>query len=221
MTVENYSHKSEAYFGRARRDILPLFPEAGVQKVLEVGCGNGATLVYLKGQGLAQEVHGMELMAPVAAQGQSVLDALYVGNAVELITTLPAASYDVVLCLDVLEHLVDPWGFVSEIERVLKPGGCVIGSIPNVRTLPVIFQLLVRGRFDYANQGIMDKTHLRFFTQKTALSLLETPALSVSAWRRSPMAPWSKSMVVNALTLGLLRDLFTEQYLVKSVKTGP
>lgn len=202
-------------------DILPLFPEAGVQKVLEVGCGNGATLAYLKAQGLAQEVHGMELMASVAAQGQSVLDALYVGNAVELITTLPAANYDVVLCLDVLEHLVDPWGFVSEIERVLKPGGCVIESIPNVRTLPVIFQLLVRGRFDYANQGIMDKTHLRFFTRRTALSLLETPALSVSVWRRSPMAPWSKSMIVNALTLGLLRDLFTEQYLVKSVKTGP
>lgn len=221
MTVQNYSHKSEAYFGRARKDILPLFPEGGVQKVLEVGCGNGATLAYLKAQGLAQEVHGMELMVSVAAQGQSVLDALYVGNAVELITALPAASYDVVLCLDVLEHLVDPWGFVAEIERVLKPGGCVIGSIPNVRTLPVIFQLLVKGRFDYANQGIMDKTHLRFFTRRTALSLLETPAFSVSAWRRSPMAPWSKSMVVNALTLGLLRDLFTEQYLVKSVKTGP
>lgn len=221
MTVQNYSHKSEAYFGRARKDILPLFPVGGVQKVLEVGCGNGATLAYLKQQGLVQEVHGMELMEAVAAQAQPVLDALYVGDAVALVATLPNDTYDAVLCLDVLEHLVDPWSFVLQLERVLKPGGCLIASIPNLRTFPVLWNLGVGGRFDYAQQGIMDKTHVRFFTQKTALALVETPLLRRVDWRRSPMAPWSKSKIVNALTLGLFRDLFTEQYLVKSVKTNP
>ncbi len=219
MTVQNYSLKSEAYFGRARKDILPLFPDGGVERVLEVGCGNGATLAYLKQEGLAKEVHGMELMASVAAEAETVVDALYVGNAVALVETLPDACYDVVLCLDVLEHLVDPWLFVEQLQRVLKPRGCLIASIPNLRTLPVIWNLLVLGRFDYALQGIMDRTHVRFFTKHTALLLVQTSALKLSAWRRSPMAPWSKSACMNALTLGLLRDLFTEQYLVKSVKT--
>jgi 2-polyprenyl-3-methyl-5-hydroxy-6-metoxy-1,4-benzoquinol methylase len=219
MTVQAYQTKDRSYFERARQDILSLFPHEGVGCVLEVGCGNGATLRMLKDRGLAAEVHGMELMEEVAQEAELCVDRVFVGNAVALLPSLSQGQYDVVLCLDVLEHLVDPWSFVEQLQGVLKPGGCMIASIPNLRTLPVIWRLLVKGNFDYANQGIMDKTHLRFFTKKTALSLLQREGLRLASWKRTDFAPWSKSAVFNGLTFGLFRDLLTEQYLVKAIKT--
>ncbi len=220
MTVQAYQTKDKAYFETARHDILPLLIQARVGCVLEVGCGNGATLRMLKDKGLASMVHGMELMEEIAQEAELHVDCMFVGNAVELLPSLSLEQYDVVLCLDVLEHLVDPWSFVEQLQGVLKPGGCLIASIPNLRTLPVIWRLLVNGSFDYAKQGIMDRTHLRFFTKKTAIELLQTECLSVSAWRRTAFAPWSKSAVFNGITFGLFRDLLTEQYLVKAIKTS-
>jgi 2-polyprenyl-3-methyl-5-hydroxy-6-metoxy-1,4-benzoquinol methylase len=213
-----YSEKSQSYFNRARLDILPLFPE-GAGRVLEVGCGNGATLDHLKKSGLATEVHGMELMSALEAEARENVDVLWLGDAVELVKTFEPGQYNVILCLDVLEHLVDPWSFLASLNALLVPGGCVIASIPNLRTFPVIWNLLFGGRFDYVNQGIMDQTHLRFFTKKTALSLMGGGGLRVVDWRRSPMAKGSKSQWFNGFTLGLFRDFLTEQYLVKAIKS--
>jgi 2-polyprenyl-3-methyl-5-hydroxy-6-metoxy-1,4-benzoquinol methylase len=212
-----YSDKSQSYFNRARLDILPLFP-GHVDRVLEVGCGNGATLDYLKQSGLAREVHGMELMNDLAVELREKVDALWIGDAVALVHTMEPQQYDVILCLDVLEHLVDPWRFMDVVQTLLVPGGCVIASIPNLRTFPVIWNLLMYGHFDYTKQGIMDETHLRFFTKKTVLSLMNRGGLTASDWRRSPMAKGSKSAWFNGFTLGLFRDLLTEQYLVKAIK---
>jgi 2-polyprenyl-3-methyl-5-hydroxy-6-metoxy-1,4-benzoquinol methylase len=217
MKTQNYAGKELEYFGRVRHDILPLMPEFS-GSVLEIGCGNGATLKYLKESGLSNQVHGMELTEAMALEAKPHLDQLWVGDAESLIFSVESQKYDVVLCLDVLEHLIDPWSFVTEISRILKPGGMVIASIPNLRTFTVIWNLLVLGRFDYASQGIMDQTHLRFFTKKTAIELLNTGELAVDRWEYSSFAPWSKSMILNLCTFGAFRHLLTEQYLVRAVK---
>ena len=218
MNAQNYSTKENAYFTRVRLDILPLLPSYS-ELVLEIGCGNGATLRYLKEQGLCKQVHGMELTEAMGKEAKPHVDQLWVGDAEVLIHSMEASQYNVILCLDVLEHLVDPWSFVAQLSRVLKPGGCVIASIPNLRTFTVIWNLLVRGRFDYASHGIMDQTHLRFFTKKTAIELLNTGELAVDRWEYSPFFPWSKSMILNLCTFGLFRHLLTEQYLVRAVKS--
>lgn len=218
MNAQNYSTKETAYFTRVRLDILPILPSYS-ELVLEIGCGNGATLRYLKEQGLCKQVHGMELTEAMGQEAKPHVDQLWVGDAEVLILSMEASQYNVILCLDVLEHLVDPWSFVAQLSRVLKPGGCVIASIPNLRTFTVIWNLLVRGRFDYASHGIMDQTHLRFFTKKTAIELLNTGELAVDRWEYSPFFPWSKSMILNLCTFGLFRHLLTEQYLVRAVKS--
>ena len=218
MNAQNYSTKENAYFTRVRLDILPLLPSYS-ESVLEIGCGNGATLRYLKEQGLCKQVHGMELTEAMGKEAKPHVDQLWVGDAEVLIHSMEASQYNVILCLDVLEHLVDPWSFVAQLSRVLKPGGCVIASIPNLRTFTVIWNLLVRGRFDYASHGIMDQTHLRFFTKKTAIELLNRGELAVDRWEYSPFAPWSKSMILNLCTFGSFRHLLTEQYLVRAVKS--
>lgn len=217
MQLQAYSQKQASYFNRARLDIMSLLP-AHAKAVLEIGCGNGATLRHLLAEGRCSIIDGIELTESVALEAKPHLRSTWIGDAEEIIFTLEENQYEVILCLDVLEHLVDPWKFVAQLSRVLKSGGIIIASIPNLRTIKVIANLTFLGSFTYADQGIMDRTHLRFFTKKSALQLFETETLSVDKWKYSPFAPWSKSAIVNALSVGLVRDFLTEQYLVKAIK---
>ena len=214
-----YEQKQASYFNRARHDILPLLPTQAA-RCLELGAGTGATLAWLKATGKVQHTTGVELMRRWEAQGQANSDQWITGDAVAVVQQLENDTYDLILCLDVLEHLLDPWGMVDQLSRLLKPGGLLIVSLPNLRTAKVLSNLLWSGRFDYAEQGIMDRTHLRWFTRHSALELLNRAPLQVQKWQASTNAPGSKSAIANALTFGIFADFFTEQFLIQSQKSS-
>jgi 2-polyprenyl-3-methyl-5-hydroxy-6-metoxy-1,4-benzoquinol methylase len=214
MKIVDYANKPSQYFNNPRRDIVSLMP-TGAKKVLEIGCGTGVTLAHLKEEGLAQEVHGMEWVK--LDQAHPGVDQWLWGDAVRALERLEDGAYDAILCLDFLEHLADPWSFLEAVKSKLSPSGCLIASLPNLRRVKVLWNLAVRGRFDYAEEGIMDRTHLRFFTRKSALELMNSGGLEVDMWRYSPFDSGSKGHILNALTLGLFRDFFTIQYLIRSV----
>lgn len=222
MSGADYTDKTGPYFDNVRRDIAPLLPaQAGA--VLEVGCGAGATLQWLKSEGRATRTVGIELFPDAAERARGRIDELLQGNAETLFSTpLPAhfapASFDLVLCLDVLEHMVDPWAFVSRVQALMKPGAVLIASIPNVRHLRVVLPLLLAGRWRYEESGILDRTHLRFFTRDSAMALVSPPGLRTTACLRRLPPVASKSGAVNLLTLGLARDLFTMGFLIKARK---
>lgn len=211
--MQDYATKPEAYFANARKDIEPLLP-AHAARVLEVGCGTGSTLRWLKETGRCDEAIGLELFDSAAVVARKFADHVTVGDAERLIgDAFEVASFDLILCLDVLEHMVDPWAFIAGAERLLKPGGTLIASIPNVRHLGVLIPLAFAGRWRYQSQGILDRTHLRFFTRESALALLSTERLSVTRWFRNlPLV--SRGGLVNMLTFGLLRDLLAVQFLI-------
>jgi 2-polyprenyl-3-methyl-5-hydroxy-6-metoxy-1,4-benzoquinol methylase len=218
MTTPDYSSKGDEYFGNERKDILPLLP-AKAARVLEVGCGSGATLHWLKSTGRCEAAVGIELFESAANLARTRVDELHVGNAETLIDGLfSPSSFDMVLCLDVLEHMVDPWVFVSKVQHLLKPGGTLITSLPNVRHLRVVLPLLLMGRWQYESSGILDRTHLRFFTRATALALVSPAGLRLVDCRRRLPIVTSKSGIANLLTMGLLKDLFTMGYLTASRK---
>lgn len=216
--MQDYTDKPETYFGNPREDIAPLLPDHA-EHVLEIGCGSGPTLGWLKRTGRCRVAVGLELFESAATIARTHADEVIVGNAEQIIeTSFEPASFDLVLCLDVLEHMVDPWAFVTQLERILKPGGLLVCSIPNVRHVSVLMPLISAGRWTYGPSGILDRTHLRFFTLETALELVSTRQLRVIRWLRRANAPESRSALLDRVTLGLMKDFVTTQYIIASRK---
>lgn len=144
------------------------------QRVLDVGCGEGFFAEQLKENG--NEVTGVDaLESPIhiAAMQEYFQADLQLGLA-SVAAKLRGKEFDKVLLLDVLEHLNHPERVLRDILPLLRPsGGSVIVSVPNVANIFVRLSLLF-GRFDYTDRGIMDRTHVRFYTRKTASELLES-----------------------------------------------
>ena len=122
---------------------------------------------------------------------------------------------DLILALDVLEHLVDPWSVVRKLDRVLRPGGALIASIPNVRHHSVLVPLLFRGRWRYMPMGPLDRTHLRFFTRSTAIDLVESSGMRVD---KMDSVMSARSQLLSRLTLSMARPFLEIQYLLRAIK---
>jgi len=178
-------------------------------------------MAWLRGEGYCRWAGGVERDASAAAVAKGRLDRLWVGDIETLDFDLAPRSVDVILCLDVLEHLIDPWAVVARLGGLLADGGAIIASIPNIRYRKVVLPLLLRGRFDYADDGILDRTHLRFFVRETAIALMQSGSLAVD--RIEPLVklkPWRLPWIVDKMTAGRLIDLMAMQYLIRARPAG-
>lgn len=209
-------HADGGYFDRDRPEVAALVP-LGSGRVLDVGCSAGGLGRRLLAEGRASVVHGIEqhpeAVAAAAAVLDEVIDLDLENQDLAEVLRARASTYDVLVAADVLEHLRDPWGALRDLVSVLRPGGLVVASIPNVRVASVVVPLLVQGRFEYRDRGVLDRTHLRFFTRSSARSLLEGAGLTVDTVDRS-VAWWRTGWKATAGRL--LGDLGTEQLLIRA-----
>ena len=210
------------YFSRARTEIEPHLP-VSVNRMLDVGCGDGATSAFVKSVPSVAWAGGVEVNAAAAKRAEGRLDAVWCADVeqFELGRNVPPASLDLILCLDVLEHLVDPWSVVKQLSALLAPNGRLVVSVPNIRNWKFVVKLLFRGDFRYRDAGLLDRTHLRFFVRQTAVELAEAGALSV-AWIGNAH-PWKASdmrAILSRLSLGRLDDLMIKQYIVVATRAG-
>lgn len=208
---------SDHYFSIVRSEILPLLPERAA-RTLEVGCGSGNTLAWLRQVRTTEWLGGVEVSSDAAESARRNIDHVWQGNIETLDLPIEAASLDLVLCLDVLEHLVDPWSVVRRLSGYLRPGGALIASLPNIRNMQVLFPLLLKGRWDYRDEGILDRTHLRFFTERSARELLGQGGLFVDGVIEHGLGQSRGSRFVNALLPRGVRGLFVRQYLLRGRK---
>lgn len=209
------------YHGTARTEILPFLPER-CARVLELGCGGGATIAAVKARRQVEWAGGLELDGAAAAAARTKLDRLWEGDAetTNFEAEIPAGSLDLVLCLDVLEHLVDPWAMVERIAKLLRADGRLIISIPNIRHYKFISNLLFKGDFRYRDAGLLDRTHLRFFVRETAIDLATRGGLRLvtCANAHTPKAG-DMRWVLSKLSGGGLDALTTKQYVLVSAKS--
>ena len=166
------------YGARQRADVVGLLaPPLG--EVLDVGCAEGANADVLRAAG-ATRIAGIEVDEQFAETARARLDEVLTGS-VEDDLPWDAASFDTILCYDVLEHLHDPWTVLARLRALLRPGGRVHVALPNARHTSVWLPLVLRGRFGYAAQGVLDVTHLRFFARRDAEDLVRSAGFELTA----------------------------------------
>ncbi len=204
---------ASGYHSHARPQMRRFVP-AEARILLDVGCGDGAFAAGLREErpGGDLQIWGLELDPDAGARAQAHLHRVLIGPAQTTVTSLPAATFDCVVLNDVLEHMAWPEEFLRALHRVLRPGGVLVASIPNVRYFPHLWGLVVRGDWEYRDEGILDRTHLRFFTRQSMQGLF---ARSGFALRRqegiNPTGSW-RFRAANLLTAGRLADTRYLQY---------
>lgn len=202
---------NSTYYECVRTDIAQLLPDR-VSRMLEIGCGTGNTSAWIKSK-TGCWTAGVELFPAVARQAERKLDSVLIADIQAAHLPFPAGSFDVILCLDVLEHLRDPWAVIEKLAALLSAEGCLIASVPNIRHFSVTLPLLLKGRFDYSTSGLLDKTHLRFFVRETAIDLLESSGLHVDRIVKNVSA---RSRVIYPIA-GSLKEVLVFQYLMRAV----
>ena len=195
------------YKSTERWEVIPFVPP--VERMLDVGCNEGAFGAVFVARGV--HVYGIEPNATAAKVAATRLTAVTVGRYPD---DLPSGLFDCIVFNDVLEHMADPARALAAAKGHLLPGGTVVASIPNVRNVGVLAPLVLRGRWDYGEWGILDRTHLRFFTKATMRELFEAAGYVVK--RQEPInvgAPSGRRRILRLLgSRG--SEFLTDQYVM-------
>lgn len=166
-----------AYYKYVRPEVATFLPHR-YSTVLEVGCAEGDFRANLNNE---CEYWGIEPVPAAAEAAAKKLDRVLAGTYREVCEMLPNTYFDLVICNDVMEHMADHDAFLHSIKKKLKNNACLVGSVPNVRYLKNLFQLLVKKDWKYRNSGILDRTHLRFFTKKSLERLFRENGFTIEA----------------------------------------
>jgi 2-polyprenyl-3-methyl-5-hydroxy-6-metoxy-1,4-benzoquinol methylase len=223
-----------AYHTNPRVEILSFLTEAP-GTVLDVGCGGGATGRLIKEKFPGTRVLGIEINPEAAEYAQRSLDRVVCAGVddVEPARDLAGEQVSTVLLLDVLEHLYDPWRALVRIRGWLAPGTRIVASVPNVRNLMTLSGI-AGGDFEYEANGVLDITHVRFFTRATLRDLFEQTGYEVRRLDpltqpalvdqvvvdRRPGRLDTRSVTVRYRSFDDLEDLYALQYVVDARTRG-
>jgi len=221
--------RKDDYFRQERRDVEALIPKDAL-KILDVGCGEGILGRRLLANG-AHEVIGIELTPDVCERAKKNLTGVICGDIEKIDLSFDDGHFDCMIFADILEHLIDPLALLKKLTKKLSDSGTIIASIPNVRYYGII-SMLVQGRWKYEDFGILDKTHLRFFTKIEMDTLFKEAGFEITGMTANidPVYnrlsdPYSGEINFGKVTLsGLspeeIRDLFVVQYIIRAQKSG-
>ncbi|MEW6727928.1 MAG: class I SAM-dependent methyltransferase [Pseudomonadota bacterium] len=170
------------------------------KKVLELGTAAGVMTRALRAQGCT--VTGIEYVPAMAERAAPYCERMIVGDieTLDLNETLGEERFDVIVAADVLEHLRDPWHTLERLRGFLKPEGYAVLSIPNIGHAAIIAALL-GGRFDYRDKGLLDRTHLRFFTRTSIEDMLLATGWVPLAWQAQRTPPLNSEFAGSWLEL--------------------
>ena len=189
------------------------------RRILDLGCSTGALGAALKARQDVVVV-GVEPSVPDAAEAARRLDRVAVLGVEAFLTkgTPPEAPFDCLVAADVLEHLVDPWSVLAASTDLLAPGGTAVVSLPNVAYWRGLVRIVRGGRWPLDDEGVFDRTHLRWFTHHDALELLRQAGLHIvdvepRYWTSGPALRWCR-----ALARTRLHRFLPPQYVITAVK---
>jgi len=221
----DYETKAADYFRLARQEIVPFLP-SNCRCLLDVGCGAGVFGEMVR-RNRKIEVWGVEPLSSVAAEASAKLDHVVVGSFGPE-TDLPEKTFDCIVFNDVLEHMMAPEKALRYARTLLTDDGFIVASIPNIRYLPILWPLMVGGKWKYEDCGVLDKTHVRFFTRSSIITMFQSEGFTVgrisginarAGIPQSSKRLWRAYEFVNALSFQKFDDLRFQQFVVVAQPT--
>lgn len=224
-----YTEKGVNYYHSKRPDLLDKVPH-NVKRVLEIGCGAGVLGGSIKKE-YGAYVAGIELIPEAVSEARQRLDRVIHGDCevMDFYSLLGDERFDCMILGDVLEHMREPQIFLQRIKPFLTEDATVVASIPNVRNISILSEL-AGGNWTYTDYGILDKTHLRFFTRREIEKLFKNAGYTIgriyekydASYHRWVNQGMPEQFRAGALTCGplpgkSLKDLFVYQYLVMAM----
>lgn len=212
---ELYINKEQEYFS-LEREIFKNNILANDLRILDIGCGTGNLGEYfIKNQNC--EVYGVEINKHAFSQAKLKLSKVVNDNIETVNLDFKLNSFDFIILGDVIEHLINPNKVIIKLLPFLKNNGTIIITTPNVRHWSVSFKLIFKDNWDYKAWGILDFTHLRFFTKTSFINILESLNISNFEVEWSLQKP-SKSSIFNFLTFGIFKGFLASHLLIKIKK---
>jgi len=188
------------------------------ERVLDVGCSSGYLAAPLAARG--KTIVGIELDPHAAREAERFCERVLVGDVESMELPLEPASFDAVLCGDVVEHLRDPVATLARLRPFLRPGGRLVVSTPNVANWAIRLSLLA-GRWRYTDRGILDRSHTHLFTRATLREALERAGYRVERIDFSVPVPGSSDALdAAAYAVGRLRPSLLAYQFVAVAHTG-
>ncbi|MEQ1668017.1 MAG: class I SAM-dependent methyltransferase [Sulfuriferula sp.] len=174
MTQDN------SYFHADRNDLLQFLQTSKQFKNgLDIGCAAGVLGTQMMRASVVNNVDGVEINPEIAKQAAITLRKVWQGSIEAVLPDIPLENYDLITMADSLEHLTDPWKVLTDLYQNSAMGTKLLISVPNIREKNVLLPLLLQGRFDYQNSGVMDRTHLHFFTRSSLINILRETGWTV------------------------------------------
>jgi 2-polyprenyl-3-methyl-5-hydroxy-6-metoxy-1,4-benzoquinol methylase len=205
----------EGYYANTRDDIVRALPRP-IGRVLDVGCGSGGAGPGLRAAG-ATELTGIEVVPEQAGLARERYDHVVAAPVEEALEGLDG-PFDTILCLDVLEHLVDPEQVLRDLHGVAAPDARLQVSLPNARHVSLMKDLIFRGTFGYTDWGHRDRTHLRWFTRRDIVEAMEHTGWPV---QRVSHPELNKSRGLDRLTNGRSTEFLVGQWYVLAARGQP
>lgn len=214
MAIESsYSEKSGSYFSGFRQDLIGQLPSNPNAKILEIGCSAGSTGELALAEGKCGSYCAVELSPAAAEKARQRLTEVVTGNVETIRLPWEPCTFDVLILSEVLEHLIDPWAVLRKLHVLLKPGAVVFASSPNVSHFHVALMLL-RGEWKLTDCGIMDRTHLRWFTPKSFREMFEQSGYTVVS---SGGRMGRKAKLVSALSFHRFDHLLSREVSIRGL----
>lgn len=209
----NLLSKPPGYYENDRRDMLKYIPD-GVKTSLEFGCGTGGFSAILKAK-FDAESWAVEIDEASVKEAERKLDKVINADAYEALVEIPKHYFDCIVLLDILEHLADPYHFLNELKPRLKQGGIIVLSIPNIRYYRIFMDYVFGGNWEYKDHGVLDKTHLKFFTHKSIDNMFRQLGFEILMLEGIHPTSSRTFRLLNILTFGMFSDLRYKHYAVR------
>ena len=201
-----YKAKPEGYYNQDRPEML-VFVTPGTNSILDIGCGDGRFARNAALHVKAKEVWGVEPNLDSAAVAATVLDRVIAKGFVEDLPELNGKKFDCIIFNDVLEHMPNPESALQICKYHLNSGGYVVASIPNILFFPVMREIIQKQDWKYREYGILDNTHLRFFTRKSIIRLFQAAGYRIESIKGISGRDCGKLYkLLNLFSFGKLRD---------------